>query len=95
MDESEVLQRIEDGEEAGDLLRAAMPNIERRWKKLGKEIAGLMADVRQHFPDAEYYTASGGFNLLLGKPHDRHANPQPQLVALHTPPGVHIGDGDF
>ncbi|EDN3812666.1 hypothetical protein GHS02_17210 [Salmonella enterica subsp. enterica serovar Chester] len=47
-------------------------------------------EVKQEFPDANYYTASGGFNLLLG---DSEAGSL--MVALSASHYLSIGDGDF
>ena len=68
--------------------------IERRFKRIDKALIKLLDDVRQVFPDAEYYTASGGFNLLLGSSHDASGDrAQQELVAFSG--NAHIGDGDF
>ncbi|MBL8474437.1 MAG: hypothetical protein JNM98_21795 [Rhodocyclaceae bacterium] len=96
MDEAEVLAAIEDGESAYGLLSEKCPMIERRFNRVCKTIVDLLADVRKEFPDAQYYTASGGFNLMLGNPHadDRNQTPQQELIALRGN-RVRIGDGDF
>lgn len=95
MDEQQVLHAINSGEDAHQLLLERCPRIDQRWKRMCKSMVDLLADVKEHFPDAEYYTASGGFNLLLGSPHaqDRRLTSQSQLVALNS--SVVIGDGDF
>lgn len=68
--------------------------IAARFKRLDKALVTLLADVREVFPDAQYYTASGGFNLMLGSPHDaKGINPQAELLALSG--RAAIGDGDF
>jgi hypothetical protein len=68
--------------------------IAARFKRLDKALIALLADVRAVFPDAQYYTASGGFNLMLGSPHDaKGINPQAELLALSG--HASIGDGDF
>jgi hypothetical protein len=95
MIEAECLAAIADGEDAQCLLLAAMPSAKRRFKAVDRALIRLLADVRVHFPDATYYTASGGFNLLLGRSHDESANAraQDQLVALSG--NASISDGDF
>lgn len=96
MDETEVLRQINEfGESAYGLLLDADPKLVKRFEKLDAELVKLLADVRKHFPDAQYYTASGGFNLLLGSPQtaDRMQYGQPELVALQG--RARIGDGDF
>jgi len=97
MTESEVLDAIKSGEsDALDILREAMPDAEKRWKRLCKSIVAFRKDVQQHFPDAEYYTASGGFHLLLGSSHSASGAGQQCLVALSGEEfGVSISDGDF
>lgn len=95
MNEQQVLETIAAGATAEDLLLEADPKIKRRWSKLCKDIVQFRADVQKHFPDAQYYTASGGFHLLLGEPHDRSCRPQQQLLALSGMHGVRIGDGDW
>ena len=93
MDEQACLDAIEAGDDAYALLIKADPKLEQRFKRADKALIDLLAAVRQHFPDACYYTASGGFNLMLGSPHDDKLRSQEQLTAL----GGHarIEDGDF
>jgi len=79
--------------EAYDLLHDEAPGIERRFRRVDKAICDLLAEVKKTFPDATYYTASGGFHLLLGASHDGRANAQRELVALSGE--ASIGDGDF
>ena len=70
-----------------------MPTALRRFKAVDKAIRKLRADVQVHFPDAQYYTANGGFTLMLGRSHGDHERGQQQLVALSGL--ASIGDGDF
>lgn len=95
MTEQECLDAIACGETAYDLLLDAMPKALRRFRAVDRALVKLLADVREHFPDAEFYTASGGFTLMIGHSHDksREMRAQPELVAF----GGHaqIGDGDF
>jgi len=95
MTESECLDAIANGETAFGLLYAANPKLSKKFDRLCRSIVAFHEEVKEHFPDAEYYTASGGFNMLLGKPHSAGCRvSQSQLVAL-SGAGVHIGDGDF
>ena len=96
MTEKECLEAIENGETAYGLLLEADPKLEKKFRKLCKSIKKYLEEVKVHFPDAEYYTASGGFNLLLGSSHsaDAKAIPQSQLQAVGGI-GVHISDGDY
>lgn len=81
--------------DAFDLILMKMPTADRRFKNVDRAIRKLLADVQEVFPDAQYYTASGGFNLMLGSPHDasRNLRSQQELVALCGE--AMIGDGDF
>lgn len=94
MTEQECLDEIAGGETARDLLLDAMPTALRRFNAIDRALQKLLADVRVHFPDAEFYTASGGFTLMIGHSHDASAQRgQQQLVALNG--HASIGDGDF
>jgi len=96
MTESECLEAIAKGETAYGLLHDADPKLIKKFSRLCRSIVAFREEVQVHFPDAEYYTASGGFNLMLGKPHteDRAQRSQGQLLAL-SGERVQIGDGDF
>lgn len=95
MIESECLSAIANlGVTARDILLDAMPDARRRFNKIDRDLVALLADVRRHFPDAQFYTASGGFNLMIGHAHDHYGRiPQQQLLALSG--NATIGDGDF
>ncbi|HHX9846659.1 TPA: hypothetical protein ACVTFU_001252 [Salmonella bongori] len=68
MNTEELIERIDgDPYEAYMLLDEKFPNVGRRFKRLTKALAVLLDEVKQEYPDANYYTASGGFNLLLGE----------------------------
>lgn len=95
MNESEVLDAIAHGETAYGLLLDADPKLEKRFRRMCRTMKTFLEDVRQHFPDATYYTASGGFNLLLGNSHDDKGHPQSQLSAIGDTTGLIIGDGDY
>lgn len=71
-----------------------LPGIERRFKRLTRALGRLLEEVQENFPDAGYYTGSGGFNLLLG---DSHAGdtPHQELVAFSVNGHLHVGDGDW
>ncbi len=94
LSQEDVLEIIEGGEDdAHGILHEADPKLVARFHRLDKSISKLLKDVKEHFPDATYYTASGGFNLLLGEPHDANGNPQQELIACSGT--ASIGDGDF
>jgi hypothetical protein len=96
MNERECLDAIAAGNSAESLLLERLPKARVKWNRLCKHLRTFIAEVNAEFPDANYYTASGGFNLLLGASHGkRHGQPaQPELLALGSI-GVEIGDGDF
>lgn len=94
MNESEVLEAIREGESAFSLLGAVGPAYELRFEKAVRDLARLLKDVQERFPDAQYCTASGGLNLLLGSPHSSLCVPQRELTAL-IGEGITIGDGDW
>lgn len=80
--------------DAMDLLKLKLgPSIARRFKSIDRTLIKLLDDVREVFPDAEYYTASGGFSLLLGSSHGDDLRGQQQLSALTGK--AQIGDGDY
>ena len=92
--EARCLELINSGEvTAYELLIDTLPGAERHFRRVDKAICGLLAEVRRAFPDAAFYTASGGFNLMLGNSHGTREEGQQQLVALSG--AARIGDGDF
>jgi len=87
-------------EETGDtdtymLLRNRDKRFEKRFRKACDDLKKVLDDVRVEFPEACYYTASGGLNLLLGAPHDEDFHPRSQLTAFGAANGLAIGDGDY
>lgn len=85
--------------EAQSMLQDSCPTARRRFERLTKALAELLKDVQKEFPDAQYYTASGGFNLLIGDSHgsgDGNLESGNQnMVALSASGYLHVGDGDF
>lgn len=82
--EEEVLNIIAEGEmDANDLLNSIDPNFEKRFKRLSKSLEKLLDDVRETFPDANYYVEEDEVLLLLGDSHsdDYRNKSQKQLVA--------------
>lgn len=89
-------------ESARTLLLSKMPTANTRFKRLAKSLRGLLSEVNKEFPDACFYTASGGLTLMLGSPHGTETNnfmdadkPNQELIALDVSDIVSIGDGDF
>lgn len=96
LNEQECLRLInEKGETAYGLLLDHAPELERKFKRIDKAIRDLLKETQKTFPDAQYYTASGGFILMLGNSHSEGiaSNPQQELIALSG--YARIGDGDF
>lgn len=85
----------ENGEhDAWRLFREALPGYDKKLDRLDKRIRQLLAEIREVFPDAEYYTGGGGFGLVLGCTHEGWGErEQQQRIAW----GGHaeIGDGDW
>ncbi|MDV0623933.1 hypothetical protein RZO95_18445 [Klebsiella variicola subsp. variicola] len=97
MDTKELLEHIAPGDyyEASFLLDEKCPTAGRRFKRLTKGLAELLKDVQKEFPDANFYTASGGFNLLLGSATDCGSTEGNQLIAFSASEYLSVGDGDF
>ena len=94
--EDEVLERIEAGETAWEILDEALPTARKRFRRLTNSLIKLMDDIQEEFPDASLYTGSGGFNLLLGSSHNAQTNqPQQDLVAESANARLVVGDGDW
>lgn len=92
--EADCLAAIATGEvDAQDLLLTAMPTARRSFNAVDRHLRRFLDEVRVHFPDAIYYTASGGFTLMLGRSHGEHERAQQRLVALSG--FASISDGDF
>lgn len=85
----------EEGVEPLELLLERVPTAERRFKRICTEMKNLLKDVRQDFPDAEFYTASGGFNLLLAKSHHPATGTRQGDSTALGGVGVEVGDGDY
>ncbi|EFH2752757.1 hypothetical protein KNY83_004043 [Salmonella enterica subsp. enterica serovar Mbandaka] len=95
MDEKEILRVINSGDiDASDLLKEAMPKATRRFYRLTNSMNKLLQEVREHFPDAQYYSASGTVSLLLGSSHDKNDHPVREMVAV-TSPDLNIEGGDW
>lgn len=92
--QQEVLDIINSGEDSAyGLLYEANPKLIKRFEKLDKELLKLLNDVKEHFPDASYYSANSSFCLLLGSSHNEYEQSQEVLAALAGK--VMIDGGDF
>jgi len=82
-----------DANQADDLLDLMLPKHRAKLDRLDKRIAQVLAEINKVFPDAQYYTASGGFTLVLGDTHDGNGVSQQQRSAWGG--YAQIGDGDW
>lgn len=78
------------------LLKEHFPKAEQKFKRLTNQLHELLEEVKTVFPDANYYTASGGFHLLIGNSHDWNirATANPKLIALSSEK-LNVIDGDY
>lgn len=87
----------ENGEcDAAALFDEMLPKHRAKLNRLDKRIRVVLSEIAEVFPNAQYYTASGGFTLVLGDTHDdsgRNELPQPQRSAWGG--SASIGDGDW
>lgn len=95
--EKDVLQALSNGDflDAEDLLASELPKIKSKMKNAVKKLASTLDEVKKVFPDASFYTASGGLVLMLGNSHGENDAPQQELVAASFSDLISIGDGDF
>lgn len=97
MNTEELKERIADSEEtAFELLTDTMPSASTRFHKAANELAKLLKDVREYFPEARYYTSGGdGFALILGDTHSgKGESPNNELSALKSDK-LHVQGGDW
>jgi hypothetical protein len=81
-------------QDASVLFQKLLPEYASKLDRLDKRIRDVLTEIRGVFPDAKYYTASGGFTLLLGSSHssDISATPQHQRVAWNGFATIDGGD---
>lgn len=77
------------------LLKERLPTAERRFNRLTKGLAQLLKEVQEEFPDACYYTASGGFTLLIGPTHAKDGSSRSHNTALSASSYLLVSDGDY
>lgn len=80
------------------LLVDTIPGIDKRFNRVCRTLKNILTDVNKHFPDACYYTASGGLHIVLGDTHTSTRNgeePNLELSAIGASNGLVIGDGDW
>ncbi|EAO4434094.1 hypothetical protein D3P00_17455 [Escherichia coli] len=66
----------------------------RRFYRLTQSMHTLLGEVREHFPDAMFYSANGKVSLLLGSSHNKHDQPMQEMVAVSATQ-LHIEGGDW
>ena len=97
MNQYEVDRWVEENSplDASDLLDEKLPKMRQKLNRLDKRIQDTLKEIRQVFPDAIYYTASGDFHLILGETHDGSRDPKPQRQRAAWHGHAEIGDGDW
>ena len=87
----------ENGEiDASSLFHEKMPRMGTKLNRAAKKLSSLLEEISKTFPQARYYTASGGFNLILGETHDDSNNCEPQRQrSAWSSDKLEIGDGDW
>lgn len=97
MDTEQLKEVIESGEDSAyGLLFDKMPNALGRFNRITNNLAKLLDEVKEHFPEARYYTSGGdGFVLVLGDTHSgKGEEPNNELVALSASK-LHVQGGDW
>lgn len=95
MDQDDVLSKISsENTTAHELLSESYAKRNLSILPDRKNLSRLLDEVREHFPDASYYAASGSLSLLLGESHNKHDQPQQELLA-HAAPDLRVEGGDW
>lgn len=93
--QDEVLAILALGEtSAHEMLWDKAPDAARRFDRATKALQKTLEEVRKHFPDACYYSASDTLCLMLGDSHSDKDQPQQKLVAMVAVEPL-IGGGDW
>lgn len=96
MNQNECLQYLEENHiSASELFNDRCPKLSAKFRRRVKALAQLLEEVREEFPDATFYTGSGGLNILLGDSHDGNCREQSVLLADSASDLISISDGDF
>ena len=93
--EFEVLERIEAGETAWEILDETLPTARRRFNRICATMKKLLDDVQREFPDATYYSDSGTLHLLIGNSHGEDKQPQTCLIAETASNGLIVCGGGW
>jgi hypothetical protein len=82
-------------EDATSLFTEMLPKHQQKLDRLDKRLRDVLREIKEIFPDAQYYTASGGFHLVLGSPHGDNRGQSPQYQREVWSGRASIGDGDW
>jgi hypothetical protein len=92
----EVDRAIAAGLSAAEMLRIADSGAIRAFRRADAALLKALERVRKSFPDAEYYTASGTFCLLLGPAHgDANEGGRQHQERIALTGKANIDGGDF
>jgi len=96
-DKNAVDRWIRDNDEFDSyvLFDEMLPKHRTKLNQLDKRIANLLTEIQEVFPDARYYTASGGFTLVLGDTHEGHYSESQRQRSAWSGIKASIGDGDW
>ena len=93
--QADVLTAIQNGTTAFDLLLDNLPGAHSRLDRIDRSLKKYLDDVRNVFPDANFYSANGTVHLLLGESHSgRSQTPNNELSAT-VMARTDIGGGDW
>jgi hypothetical protein len=71
------------GYDAEEILWQRVPTAKRKFKHIVKLMKKLLGEVKEHFPDARFYTSGGdGLSLLIAAHHDENDSPRYDVEAL-------------
>ena len=93
--QADVLAEIAAGNTAFDLLLDNMPGAHSRLDRIDRSLKKYLDDVRKIFPDANFYSANGTVNLLLGESHSGSSQTANQELSATIMARIDIGGGDW
>lgn len=93
--QADVLDEIKAGNSAFDLLLDNMPGAHSRLERIDRSLKKYLDDVREIFPDANFYSANGTVHLLLGESHSGRSHTPSNELSATTMPRIDISGGDW
>lgn len=66
----QLKKMIKNGNDTQSILAKHFSDTEQEFNTLINQLYDLLQKVQTFFLDANFYTASGGFNLLIGNPYN-------------------------